>query len=90
MEEWERKRTPHTIIRQEPQKPEMQNTGDGTQKEEEERTKSRMQNQKEGVVVAWASCVRGKTRIQERRPELDGVGGQRAESNPERERTSIT
>ena len=52
----------------------MQNTGDGTQKEEQERTKNRAQNQKEGV-VAWASRVRRETRIQGRRSKLGGVGG---------------
>jgi hypothetical protein len=51
MEEWEGKgaevrKSPHTIIRQEPKKPEMQNTGDETQKEEEEGTKSRMQTKR--------------------------------------------
>jgi len=68
------RKSSHTIIRQEPKKPEMQNTRDGTQKEDKERTKSRTQNQKEGV-VAWASCVRRKSRIQIRRPGLDGVWG---------------
>ena len=44
--------------------------------EEEERTKSRMQNQNEGVVVvAWASHVRAETRIRERYSKLGGVGG---------------
>lgn len=33
---------PHKIIRQKPERPQMQNIGDGTQKEE--RTKSHMQN----------------------------------------------
>ena len=47
--------SPDTIIRQEPERPKMQNTGEtGPKKEEGERTKSRMQNQKEGV-AAWAS-----------------------------------
>jgi len=48
-----------------------------------------MQNQKEGV-VAWASRVGWKTRIQERRSKLGSVGRRaaderRAESKPEHE-----
>jgi len=63
-------------------------------KKEEERTKSRMQNQKEGV-VAWASQVREKTRIQERRSKLGSVvrraaDERREKGKPEHERTSIT
>jgi len=52
-----RKQSPHKIIRQEPERPQVQNIGDGTQRGEEERTKSRMQSQKEGV-VARASRAR--------------------------------
>jgi len=41
---WEE--SPHKIIRQEPERPQMQNIGDGTRKEERKKTKSRMQNQR--------------------------------------------
>ena len=64
-------------------------------KRRKKRTKSRVQNQKEGV-VAWASCGGGKTLMQERRSKLGGVGGwavddkRTAESKSEGGRTSIT
>ena len=94
-EEWEGRRDNHHMtIRQEPERPEMRKHWRRDPKKEEERTKSRMQNQKEGV-VAWASRVREKTRIQERRSKLGSVGRQavgerRVESKPEHESMSIT
>ena len=68
----------HMIIRQEPEKPEMENTGDGTQKGGEDKEPYAKPKRRCG---AWASCVRGETRIQERRSRLGSVwgGGQRAE-----------
>lgn len=87
--------SPHKIIRQEPKRPQMQNIGDGTRKEERKRTKSRMQNQRKvwwlGRPIGGVGPDPGKTH----QTRCCRQGGRRRVkrqigSKPELEGTSIT